>query len=267
MSAAADPGAPPPPDARWLYLLVAGFSATIVIACLSLVLTRGGHAAVLLLDFQTPARQGFPYPFTIQNLLWLALALGIGDVAYRWSFSGRERRALTARLLPEDDRTLLTPDKLSALRKRILEAKFATPSFLCELLDECVLYFHANRSPSQTQQVMASLVDLELHRVDLRYTLLRYLAWLIPTLGFIGTVVGIASALTALEGKEGASMGTIEVAIPYLALAFNTTIVALCFSAVLVLLIHAAQKKEEDAINDSSRYCLRNLINRLYIPE
>ena len=33
------------------------------------------------------------------------------------------------------------------------------------------------------------------HEVDTRYSTLRYLVWVIPTIGFIGTVVGIAAAL------------------------------------------------------------------------
>ena len=35
-----------------------------------------------------------------------------------------------------------------------------------------------------------SSMELYQHETELRYNLLRYLVWLIPTLGFIGTVAG-----------------------------------------------------------------------------
>ena len=41
--------------------------------------------------------------------------------------------------------------------------------------------------------------------------------------------------------------------------------IALIWSALLVLLQHIAQKKEEMALNQAGHYCLTNLINRIYI--
>ena len=49
----------------------------------------------------------------------------------------------------------------------------------------------------QMVSVMNSSLELIAHRLDLRYSMLRYLVWLLPTLGFIGTVVGIAGALSS----------------------------------------------------------------------
>ena len=43
--------------------------------------------------------------------------------------------------------------------------------------------------------VLNSSLELYLHEIDLRYSIMRYLTWLIPSLGFIGTVMGIMFAL------------------------------------------------------------------------
>ena len=51
-----------------------------------------------------------------------------------------------------------------------------------------------------------------------------------------------------------------------LSVAFNTTIVALFFSAILVLLAQFTQRSEEAAINQTADYCLKNLVNRLFVP-
>lgn len=101
-----------------------------------------------------------------------------------------------------------------------------------------------------------------MHRVDLRYTLLRYLTWVIPTVGFIGTVVGIALALAMIDPSAAVQpLGEIARA---LGVSFYTTLVALVDSAILVLLLQMVQAREELAVNAAGRYVLVNLINRLY---
>jgi hypothetical protein len=50
-----------------------------------------------------------------------------------------------------------------------------------------------------------------------------------------------------------------------LGVGFDCTMVALVESAILVFLMHVAQQKEEGAVNLAGTYCLKNLINRLYI--
>jgi hypothetical protein len=49
-----------------------------------------------------------------------------------------------------------------------------------------------------------------------------------------------------------------------MAVAFDTTMLALCLSAVLVLAHHLVQQFEERVLNAVGQYCLDNLINRLF---
>ncbi len=91
--------------------------------------------------------------------------------------------------------------------------------------------------------------------------MLRYLVWLLPTLGFIGTVVGIAGALSFVN-PENMNLGGVT---GNLSVAFNTTIIALVEAAIVVLGLHATQKREEQSLNLAGNYCLRNLVNRMYV--
>ncbi len=45
-------------------------------------------------------------------------------------------------------------------------------------------------------------LDMLAHEIELRYAPLRYVTWLIPSLGFIGTVTGIGHALS-YAGEPG----------------------------------------------------------------
>ena len=121
-----------------------------------------------------------------------------------------------------------------------------------------------------------SAMELYQHETELRYNMIRYLVWLIPTLGFVGTVMGIAFALrtagemfAGLEGSGGASELGPEMMTALtaeLGVAFYTTLLALLQSAVLMLAMHVTQGREEGALNRVGQYGLANLVNRLYEP-
>ncbi|MCA9564345.1 MAG: MotA/TolQ/ExbB proton channel family protein, partial [Myxococcales bacterium] len=206
--------------ARMTFLGLGLAAAAGIVAILSLVLPPGSTLAVLLLDLQAEGANMFTYPLTIQNFCWLLFGVGVGDVLHRKLAARREVRAVKLCLLPEDDKTILVLEDLPSIRQRVLQVGRTKGGFLCRLIDECVLYFGANRDPGQTMNLMTTLVDLEAHRVDLRYTLLRYLAWILPTLGFIGTMVGIAGSLRMINPPGGEAID-MEGVVATLSVAFN----------------------------------------------
>ena len=243
-----------PSRAVVVALSVAG--AFVLIGLLTAVLPN--RAAQILLDRGSTI---FPYPFTIQNLMHVLFGVGLGEIFMRWSVARRELRFASMGLLPEDTATVLQSNDLGAIRQRVTTAFDDEHGFLPYLISLCILQFHASRSVDQTVSVMNSSLELIAHRVDLRYTILRYISWVIPTIGFIGTVVGISATLTLADFENRPNMGELT---RTLAVAFDTTLVALALSAVLVLLHMSVQKIEEQSVNKAGDYCLRNLINRLY---
>jgi biopolymer transport protein ExbB/TolQ len=242
-----------PSHALAIALAVAG--SFVFIGVMTAVL--GDRAAAMLLD-----RGGsFPYPFTIQNATIVLFAVGLGEIFVRWSVATRELRFAKSGLLPEDTATVLQSSDLGAIHQRVTGRFDEEHGFLPYLISLCILQFHSSRSVDQTVSVMNSTLELIAHRVDLRYTMLRYITWVIPTIGFIGTVVGISMTLDAADLDN---LSTMKVLTTRLQLAFDTTLVALCLSAILVFLHQSVQKLEEQSVNRAGDYCLRNLINRLY---
>lgn len=203
----------------------------------------------------------FPFPFTIQNMEHLLFFLAMADLFVRRGVAKQEMSFLAKGYLPEDAETVLALDNLGPLRREVAGDFDADNGFLPYLIDLSVLQVQASRSVDQTVSVLNSTLELIAHKVDLRYQLLRYLAWAIPTIGFIGTVVGIASALGLID-PEHLDLKRITAS---LAVAFDTTVIALIESAIVVLLLNFTQKQEELAVNRAGEYCLKNLINRLYI--
>ena len=236
-------------------------AAVLFIAFLTVILDSNGRTAQLILDRQSPH---FPYPFTIQNFEHLFFFIGLGELFIRWRVGTRELRFTKRSFLPEDEQTVLQAHDLSPIRKRVSREFTQEHGFLPFVIDLCILQFQSGRSVDQTVAVMSSSLELIQHRVDLRYGLVRYIAWLVPTLGFIGTVIGLGASLAGVPKDGNVSMYEIA---RTLAVGFDCTMVALAESAVLVFILHLAQEREETSVNLVGTYTLRNLINRLYVGE
>lgn len=83
------------------------------------------------------------------------------------------------------------------------------------------------------------------------YVLPRYINWAIPILGFIGTVLGISLAADGIQRIISSSQGLgqlsteLGAAITPLGIAFDTTLIALSLSVVLVLFQTTLQRWED----------------------
>lgn len=244
------PGLPSP---RMVFVVSFVFSL-LGMAALSKLL-EGHGLGVILLDLEGPT-----WPFTIQTFMILLFALALGGLYQRFRVARWELRFLGRKLLPEDHETVLQRQDLAPLRRRVVNLFDAENGFLPSLIDLCILQFQASRSVDQTVSVLNSSLELIAHRVELRYSMIRYVVWAIPTFGFIGTVLGISGGLTSMDPASG----DLEPVLENLGRAFNTTLVALVLSAILVFFLHLVERREEESVNLAGSYCLRNLINRLY---
>jgi biopolymer transport protein ExbB/TolQ len=91
----------------------------------------------------------------------------------------------------------------------------------------------------------------------------RYIAWAIPAIGFIGTVRGIGLALAF---AEQAIKGDISPVIEALGLAFNSTLVALVLSMGLMYLMHVVQSRQEAQVIETQTYCRDAVIDVMKVP-
>jgi biopolymer transport protein ExbB/TolQ len=257
----------PRPRARRIFshpviLIGCVTGALLLIELIDLVLPHA--VAVILLD-----RDRSTYPITVQNLMWLVFALGIGELIVRVRDAAAERAELRAGYLPEDETTILQAPELRRIYARardVTRPGAASESrFLPRLIQRVVTQFQTNKSVDQANALLTSSLELSLHEIDLRYSMVRYVVWAIPTLGFIGTVVGISLALAFAGAVDLQDPNLLAELTKRLAVAFDTTLLALVMSAVLVLCQHVVQAYEERALNQAGQYCLDNLINRLYM--
>ena len=116
--------------------------------CFTFVLPYNSGPAVFLLDHGVGSLFSSVYPLTIQNVLHVLTACGLGILFRRWQRGRFERQFLAADLLPTDDYTLLSFDELGRLRRRILP-HVASRAFLPVLVDTAILQATNTRSLEQ----------------------------------------------------------------------------------------------------------------------
>lgn len=111
-----------------------------------------------------------------------------------------------------------------------------------------------------TSDAIETSVDSLAIRQEAENSMIRYLIWAIPSIGFIGTVRGIGQALSQ---ADKALAGDIAGMTDSLGIAFNSTLVALLISIVLMFLLHQLQRLQDGLVVDTQAYCESFLLNRI----
>lgn len=264
-------------SARAVHFASAIGIGAVIIAALTVVLSAYPSewtrtAGDFLLDLSRST-----YPVTVQNLMWIVFAIAMGELTWRVREANVEARQTRMELFPEDPSVILQRGDLPPVYRKLRNTGDTDSTFLHRLGFRCIRQFQTSGSITDASNVFNSSMELFQHELDLRYNIARYLTWLIPTLGFIGTVMGIVFALNgtaafAAAAGSGASVGLQDPQLMVqltdkLGVAFYTTLLALIMSAILVLMMHVVQEREERSLNAVGQYCLDNLLNRLYEEE
>jgi biopolymer transport protein ExbB/TolQ len=210
------------------------------------------------------ARGWVPYVITTVSF-WALLLLGARLLRLRG-----EASALTRDLIATGPDGLLGPSNASrAIDQLLVRSQGVESSFLVAKLERALRHFEARRHVVEVVEYLSSESNADEGRVDASYALVRVFVWAVPTLGFIGTVIGIGSAVggfsetleaaSSLEGMKE-SIGTVTGG---LGVAFDTTLLALVMSILIMFPASAVQRIEEGFLGEVEEYCSEHLVRRL----
>ncbi len=197
-----------------------------------------------------------------QNFMWIACFLSLSEMLVRWHSASLHHHELKMHFLPETHDILLTKGTMTQIHRVVIDR--GGSGFLAHLVRLLASQYQISSSVSMCTSVMETQVEAARNEIDLGYNLVRYFVWVIPTLGFIGTVRGILNALSTAASMDMADPNMLPKVIESLSTAFWTTLLALLMSCLIMFLMHIVQGKEEKYVNDCAQYCLKNFINRLY---
>lgn len=101
------------------------------------------------------------------------------------------------------------------------------------------------------------LAELAAERLHGSYALVRTICWAIPILGFLGTVMGITLAIANINPEQ--LSGSLSDVTGGLAIAFDTTALALALSLVLVFSTFVVERSEQAVLDSIESFALKQL--------
>jgi biopolymer transport protein ExbB/TolQ len=199
---------------------------------------------------------------------------GIMILVYKFIMVHTEAKTLT-RFAPNSEDSQAEIDLLCGARNisreraetlsQAIDQKSESPDLKNKLLPYVMArglerYHMTGNVPEATETIMGRL-EVASEQQESELSMLRYLVWAIPSIGFIGTVRGIG---VALHRADEALQGDISGVTNALGVAFNSTLVALIISIILMLLIHLLQGSQEGLILRLQTFCREQIIDKLF---
>jgi len=157
-------------------------------------------------------------------------------------------------VLPEDARVYSRP--LETLPKD------EQMRFLPRLLMVAYNRFGATRSVQDAAEAVRDECDFEVASMDTKLSMVRFTAWAIPAVGFVGTVRGIGAALQEAQGAMGGDISGVTMG---LGVTFNATLTALVSCIIVMFWMHQLQQFQDRLVLDCRTYVDRQLLRKLRV--
>jgi len=205
-------------------------------------------------------------PYAITGISSWALCL----LAAKLRHLRRESAVLELELIETPLPGRLRPDDAEVVLAHLASLPApAVQSFLAARLTRALQHFEARRRVVEVVEHLAAESRADDLRVDASYSLVRVFVWAVPTLGFIGTVIGIGAAVGSFSDtlEAASSLESMKESIGSvtggLGVAFDTTLLALVMSMLIMFPANAVQRIEETLLGRVDDYCTEHLVQRL----
>jgi biopolymer transport protein ExbB/TolQ len=194
-------------------------------------------------------------------LMFWAMAI----IGFKFREAIRERRLLQQDIVPVTEGMSVLPEDTREYSRSIQALPEETQNYLLpRTLQAALQRFASTRNIQDVSEAVKATCDAETDRLDSELSMVRYIAWAIPSIGFIGTVRGIGEALgQAYRAVEGDIAGVTA----SLGVAFNSTFTALVISIVIMFLMHQVQLIQERLVLDVQSYTDQRLLRHMQVRD
>lgn len=196
-----------------------------------------------------------------QEACFILLIWALSIMAYKARQTLREQSMLERNLVDIPEGTSVLPADAREYSRALEDLPQPQQELLLpRALLAALQRFATTGSIQAVSDTIKESCEIESDRLDSELSMVRYIAWAIPSIGFIGTVRGIGDALgQAYKAVEGDISGvTVS-----LGVAFNSTFVALVLSIIIMFCLHQLQQAQERMVMDCQRYADKRLLRFL----
>ena len=190
-------------------------------------------------------------------LMFWALAI----MGYKTRNILRERDLLDTDLVPIAEGMRILPEDTREFARQVQALPDDNQLMLLpRALMNALRRFNSTRNIQDVSSSTNIVFESEADRLESELSMIRYISWAIPSIGFIGTVRGIGEALAQ---ADKAVQGDIAGVTQSLGVAFNSTFIALLISIFLMFLVYQLQLLQERLVFDSQNYVDDKLIRHM----
>ncbi len=193
----------------------------------------------------------------IQGLTYLAFIWSWFEVKEKLAQIDRERKAFRMNLIPTSEKHVFLPSDINNLKFKLIEFDKREKYILSDLLKKACTKYRASGSLSELIDIVSIQIEVSQEKAEGDQSVIRYLTWVIPSIGFVGTVIGISQALMV------ANSGDMDKITSLLGVAFDTTLIALLLSIVIMWFVHQLQEETDRFHSDLKEFVIENLINKI----
>jgi len=159
-------------------------------------------------------------------------------------------------ILPEDTRAYSRPIESLPPEERAM--------FFPRLLTVALNRFGATRSVQDAAEAVRDECEFEQSTYDAQLSMVRFTAWAIPAVGFVGTVRGIGAALQQAQGAVGGDISGVTLG---LGVTFNSTLTALITCIIVMFCLHQLQQAQDKLVLDTRMSVDRSLIRQMRVSQ
>jgi len=175
----------------------------------------------------------------------------------------RNRKLLENTYIDVDENHVVLPEDARAYARPLEKLPFEEQDmFLPRTLMVGLNRFGATKSVQDAAESVIDECEFEASRLDAHLSMVRFTAWAIPAIGFVGTVRGIGHAL---QEAQAALHGDISGVTLGLGITFNATLTALSLSILVMFCLHQLQQSQDRLVLDTRNYIDRGLIRHMRV--
>lgn len=167
------------------------------------------------------------------------------------------------KLLPEEDQLILTPEEVTDIKLSVMEIeKRGVVYLITRFIKHACTQYRNNQSIPETIQILDGQIGNAKEEMDGNLNMVRFLISSVMSVGFIGTIIGLTSAIgNAHLAKTDHGLSILT---SYLAVAFDTTLVALLLGLILNYFYQKYLEQMDVFYAKSKSYVTDNLVSRIY---
>ncbi len=206
---------------------------------------------------------GEGFPLTFQGFMWLVFGVGVGSLFFKNSRINEKLETFEIDCFPSDPNLILDSKEIAKILLKLNLYRKTAFAIFPHVTIKVLKKYQTNKSVEEANSMLSSQMEILQQRSDTEYNGLRYYSWLLPSLGFMGTVYGISEAVAVVGQASPDDPDLLKNVAVSLAIAFDTTLLALIQSSLLLFFMNKLESKEENLNAAIEERIVNEVINRL----